>query len=374
MDGGLAQPDDVQGGDRRRRVPLHRNSAVRERLPSCDVAHGRGVGPAREGKPSFIDGRPEMIAGIIPISDVEVTDSWSVTGMRATGSNDCLIEGTFAPDEAASRVVRREAPVRDRSLRAHPTADAVRAGPRGDRGQGAARGMQSRFVTMADKRPVGTMATLAERSYGQMAVGEAEGLILAAEDTLAAAVAETGVGGRAMKASTCTRGSRFACVWSLRYASPAGPPTCCTTPRACTDRSALTARARSPRDVHVVSQHVMVNVGRIEVAGRALLGLDPADHLSDLPLAGCDALLPSRCFSSLVHGRRGRIDPRRAPARRIDPCPGQFERSVAAHSADPDRPRPHPSRSTSGDRRARGHGFAALPLRRERTRAQPQRA
>ena len=32
---------------------------------------------------------------------------------------------------------------------------------------------------------------------------------------------------------------------------------------------------RAWRDVHAASQHILLGVGRIEVAGRALLGLDP---------------------------------------------------------------------------------------------------
>jgi hypothetical protein len=57
--------------------------------------------------------------------------------------------------------------------------------PRGRRERRA-----KRFIALAsEKRPVGAQ-TLAERSHRQMAAGEAEGLILAAEGALAAAAAE----------------------------------------------------------------------------------------------------------------------------------------------------------------------------------------
>ena len=140
---------------------------------------------------------------------------------------------------------------------------------------GAARGMQSRFVAMADKRPVGTMVTLAERAYGQMAAGEAEGLILAAEDTLAAAAAEIwrrGESGEAFDLYTRVA-FRMRLVAAVRLAGRAAD--------LLHDAAGMHAIAvpspleRAWRDVHVASQHVMLNVGRIEVAGRALLGLDP---------------------------------------------------------------------------------------------------
>ncbi len=233
-----------------------------------------GAWVQREGKPSFIDGSPEMIAGILPVSDVQVTDTWSVTGMRATGSNDCVIDGAFAPHERVfswfGAVPRFETGPFGRIpllMQFGPGLAATAVG--------AARGMQSRFRALADKRPVGNASTLAERSYGQMAAGEAEGLILAAEDTLAAAARglwERGVRGDRFDLQTRVA-FRMRLVTAVRLAGRAAD--------LLHDAAGMHAIAvpspleRAWRDVHVASQHVMLNVGRIEVAGRALLGLDP---------------------------------------------------------------------------------------------------
>ena len=81
----------------------------------------------RDGKPAFTDAGPEFIAGVIPIEQVRITDTWSVTGMRATGSNDCVIEDAFASPRLGVPVVRCEAAVRDGDIRSHPAADAVRS-------------------------------------------------------------------------------------------------------------------------------------------------------------------------------------------------------------------------------------------------------
>ena len=44
VDGRLAEPDDIQGRGRRWRIPVQRPRELRERLPSRDMAHGRGMG------------------------------------------------------------------------------------------------------------------------------------------------------------------------------------------------------------------------------------------------------------------------------------------------------------------------------------------
>ena len=109
-----------------------------------------------------------------------------------------------------------------------------------------------------------------------MAAGEAEGLILAAEDALAAAAAEMwrrGESGAGFDLSTRVA-FRMRLVTAVRLAGravdlihdAAGMHTI---------SGAVSPRARVWRDIHTSTQHVMLNVGRIEVAGRALLGLDP---------------------------------------------------------------------------------------------------
>ena len=229
----------------------------------------------RDGEPSFTDLGPELVAGAMPIDRVRINDTWSVTGMRATGSNDCTIEDVFVGDDWV-----------------FPWVDAVPRFETGTFGRiplliqfgpglaasvvGAARGAQQRFIALATaKRPVGSPSTLAERAYGQMAVGEAEGLILAAEDALAAATTEAWRRGeRGDPFDRATRVAfRMRLVTAARLAARAVD--------LLHDAAGMNAIAvpspleRAWRDVHAASQHILLGVGRIEVAGRALLGLDP---------------------------------------------------------------------------------------------------
>ncbi|MET0803209.1 MAG: hypothetical protein ABW009_04905, partial [Acidimicrobiales bacterium] len=49
----------------------------------------------RDGIRSVVDGIPDLIAGIVPISEATILDTWSPSGMRATGSDDCRVDDVF---------------------------------------------------------------------------------------------------------------------------------------------------------------------------------------------------------------------------------------------------------------------------------------
>src|SRR6516165_4378709 len=53
----------------------------------------------RDGSPEIVNGAPNIRAGLFPIKSAKVLNTWSTTGMRGTGSNDCTFEDVFIPDE-----------------------------------------------------------------------------------------------------------------------------------------------------------------------------------------------------------------------------------------------------------------------------------
>src|SRR5208337_3585296 len=53
----------------------------------------------RDGAPQFVDGAPVLRAGLFPIKHAKILNTWSTAGMRGTGSNDCVYENVFVPDE-----------------------------------------------------------------------------------------------------------------------------------------------------------------------------------------------------------------------------------------------------------------------------------
>lgn len=229
----------------------------------------------RDGEKSWVDGRPEMIAGLLPMDGITVVDTWNTAGMRATGSDDCVYREVFVPEERTF---------------AWPEPPARRdAGPVGNIPMhvqlgggiaatvvGAARGALTRFVELAGaKRPTANAGVLADRSYAQMVVGEGEGLLLAAEDTLAAGIADIWAqGSRAEAFDTAARVRlRLRMVTAARLAVRVVDQINDAAGMAGIRRPGPLERAW--RDVHTATQHVLLSVSRLEVGGRLLLGLDP---------------------------------------------------------------------------------------------------
>jgi 3-hydroxy-9,10-secoandrosta-1,3,5(10)-triene-9,17-dione monooxygenase len=56
------------------------------------VLLGALIPPAAEGQP------PEMRTFLVPRTDYVIEDTWDVFGLKATGSNDIVVDGAFVPD------------------------------------------------------------------------------------------------------------------------------------------------------------------------------------------------------------------------------------------------------------------------------------
>lgn len=229
----------------------------------------------RDGEKSWIDGAPEMIAGLLPMSDATIADTWSVSGMRATGSNDCAYHDVFVPGERT--YAWPEPPARrDAGPAGNIPLHVQLGGGIAATIVGAARGAWQQFVDLATaKRPTGNPGVLADRSFAQMAVGEAEGLLLAAEDTLAAGVQDIwDQGARAQPFAIDDRVRlRLRMVTAARLGVQAVDLVNDAAGMSGVRRPGPLERAW--RDVHTATQHILLAIGRLEVAGRLRLGLEP---------------------------------------------------------------------------------------------------
>jgi alkylation response protein AidB-like acyl-CoA dehydrogenase len=228
------------------------------------------------GAPLIVDGGIQIRVGLLPIDQARSLDTWHVTGMRATGSTDyefadVMVEtaSTFEPFVAR--------PVIAGDVFSAIPIWAQLGGTLAACAVGAARNMIDRFLELAAaKIPAGgNFTSLAERAPAQIAVGEAEGLYQAARAVLTDTVRGVWARGEAGEPFTneVLAKQRVGLVTSVRLAAQAID--------VLHDASGMNAVAsdsvldRCWRDIHTMTQHLILSPARYEIAGRVLLGLEP---------------------------------------------------------------------------------------------------
>jgi len=218
-------------------------------------------------------GQPDVRMVVFPRSSVEVIDTWSVSGMRATGSHDMTVSDVeVGAGRSASLFTDR--PWCADALYAFPLfgllslAIAVST-------LGIARSAVSDVIALAaGKRAVGSQRSLAQRSTTQVAVAEAEATRRAARALLYE------VTDRAWEAASEHGAVSVALRADLRLAATHATRAAVTTvdqmyrlggTSSLYESSPLQRRFR---DVHVAGAHALVAPATDELTGRLLLGLD----------------------------------------------------------------------------------------------------
>jgi alkylation response protein AidB-like acyl-CoA dehydrogenase len=212
----------------------------------------------------------------VPAASATILDTWHVLGLRGTGSTEFAIADVFVPDD---RSVAMGAQPKEKGLlydaRLHLawiwTATVGNA-------MGIARGAIDAFAEMASAKS-STMSTalLRDRPLVQTRVAEAEAILRAARAYLLSAIGElwerAGEGQADLDAAMAqgrlaiTHGMHEAvrCVDLIFHAAGTN---------AVYERNPL---ERHFRDIHVAVQHAAALPAHMEAAGKALLGLRPAD-------------------------------------------------------------------------------------------------
>lgn len=228
------------------------------------------------GAPRMLEnGLPDAPLMLFPARDVQIIDTWNVSGLRGTGSHDIAVENLFVPASRAVSLVR-DRPRATGALYAFPVFGLLAVGIAAV-ALGIARRAITELVELAGgKRPTGSRRVLAERPLAQVHVSEAEASLRAARGFLLDAVeGATDVAKRAgaidvehrlavrLAATHATRSAADAV--DLMYDAGGG-----------TSVYATSALQRCFRDVHVVTQHLMVAPATFELTGRILFGV-PTD-------------------------------------------------------------------------------------------------
>lgn len=220
------------------------------------------------------DGAITIRSGIFPLDRARSLDSWHVTGMRATNSTDYAFDDVFVADDWTFKPLELRATGND-VFAAIPLWAQLGSGLAAC-AVGAAQNMLGCFLDLAaTKVPGGGIVRLADKPTAQIAVGEAQGLIQAAKAVLMETVEDVWARGlaRAPFDNPVLARQRLGTVTAVRLATQAID--------VLHDAAGMSAVAsdsvleRCWRDVHTITQHVILSPARYEVAGRVLLGLEP---------------------------------------------------------------------------------------------------
>lgn len=234
---------------------------------SCKVMEANGPQLTPEGL-------PVVRVLLVPKADVTMIDTWSVVGMRGTGSHDFVVDDVFVPQERTFTLLD---PVPESDILYHPRMIMVSSGTTtSGTALGLARGAIDTFCAMAaDTASTMSTSPLRDRALVQTRVAEAEAIVSGARAYIMSAVraAWEAVESGAADPSREIAQARLAATYGMHEAVRA------TTlvfhaagTNAVYEKNPL---ERYFRDVHVAVQHAVGRPENIEDAGKALLGLRP---------------------------------------------------------------------------------------------------
>lgn len=231
-----------------------------------------------DGVPRMLEnGLPDAPLMLFPAVDVEIIDTWTVSGLRGTGSHDIAVRDVFVPGERAVSLVR-DRPRASGALYVFPVFGLLAVGIAAVVLGIARRAIDELVALAGGKRPTGSRRVLADRPTAQVQVSEAEALVRSARAFLLDAVGAAADAARRdgaievdlrmavrLAATNATRSAAKAV--DLMYDAGGGTAVYATSPL-----------QRCFRDVHVVTQHLMVAPATYELTGRLLLGVatDPS--------------------------------------------------------------------------------------------------
>jgi alkylation response protein AidB-like acyl-CoA dehydrogenase len=243
-------------------------------VDNCDWLMAGCVVLDRDEPRMLEGGRPDIRLALMPAGDVEVIDTWSVSGLRATGSHDIAVDG-LPVAYARSASLLSDRPRERGPLYAFPPFGLLAASIAAV-ALGIARGALADLGELAGaKTPTLSTRKLAERPATQAGVAAAEARVRAARSLLFAAVAdawEAAQSGDGEIPIELRAGIRLAATHAVAAAAAAVDVAYSLGGgSAIYETSPLQRRFR---DVHAATQHMLVGPATWELTGRSLLGLD----------------------------------------------------------------------------------------------------
>ena len=225
-----------------------------------------------DGKPEMSpEGVPQNRMMIFDADQVQLLDTWRVSGLCGTGSTDFEVSDVFVPATRAPSLIS-DKPLQ-RPLYCFPTFGLLGIGISAV-ALGLARGSIDALIELAGgKTPQGSTKPLALRAKAQLDVSEAEALTRSARsylaETIEAAWAAASSDGKITVAHR--RDIRLATTHAVKVATRAVD--LMYTLGGGTSVYKTSPLQRHFRDVHVATQHMMVSDATYELTGRLFLGV-----------------------------------------------------------------------------------------------------
>jgi alkylation response protein AidB-like acyl-CoA dehydrogenase len=228
------------------------------------------------------DGQPELVLAFIPQPEVQIIDTWYVTGLRATGTQDLYVEDVFVPEEMTGSfsLPAGPRPVRDCPLANVPlfTLFGIAQAPPVCLGLGR-RAIEEFRQLAPNKQGAFGGPRLSDEVQAQVGLARAEALVSSARSywfESVEAVWDAASAGRepsldertAVRIASLTAAENSAAAADLLYRLAGTTAIFQSSPL-----------ERCWRDVHTAAQHLQVQDGRWETAGRVLFDLEPGSPL-----------------------------------------------------------------------------------------------
>lgn len=227
-----------------------------------------------DGKPRLLaNGQPDSRMMLFPAADVEIIDTWTVSGLRGTGSHDIAVTDRFVPEGRSVSLIT-DRPGQPGPLYTFPVFGLLALGIAGV-ALGIARSAIDELVRLAAaKTPTSNRRRLGERAVIQMQVAEAEALLRAARAFLFDAIGDAWQSAQGAGALSVTQRAVLRLAATHAATSAAKVVDLMYTAGGGTSIYAASALQRQFRDIHVVTQHMMVAQPTYELTGRIFLGVD----------------------------------------------------------------------------------------------------
>jgi alkylation response protein AidB-like acyl-CoA dehydrogenase len=227
-----------------------------------------------EGKPRLTrSGAPELRFMLLPAAECEIIDTWTVGGLRGTGSHDVAVHEVFVPSAYSSGFF--DPYVLPEPRYRIPAFSRVIPGL-GAMALGIARTAIDTLSEIAGaKTPVRTTTMLRDTADAQVRVSQAEALVRSARlflfdslERLSQGLLATGEVTMEARAQ-----ARLAASHAVASAVQAVDVMYVAAGASAVYTSCLLERAF--RDVHVITQHIGVHPRVMQTTGRVLFGLEP---------------------------------------------------------------------------------------------------